>query len=65
VVTAREVNVLVALGEYRRGADAAAAIGISYQTLRNTLGRLCLKLGVKTAIQAYHLLRLQEEDFDV
>jgi len=46
-LTAREVDILRALGEGRSYAEIAAGIGVAYKTIANTCARMKKKLGVE------------------
>jgi len=57
-LTAREVDILRALGEGRSYAEIAAGIGVSYKTIANTSTRIKRKLGVERTAD---LIRLSLE----
>lgn len=55
-LTAREREVLMAVARHDSQQDAADELGISKQTLKNTLGSVHSKLGVKSTIRALWLV---------
>jgi hypothetical protein len=54
--TPRELNCLLALGQYGTSEKAAEAIGISGTTLRGVLFGLRQKLGAESTVQAFWML---------
>ena len=55
-LTAREREVLLAVARHDSHQDAADELGISKQTIRNTLVNVHTKLGVKSTIRALWLV---------
>lgn len=59
-LTPGETRVLKAYVDYEKHETAAAALGISTQTLKNHLGSIYKKLNVKKAHSAVYQLALQQ-----
>ena len=56
VPTQRELNALLATASYDTSEEAAESIGVTAESIRGQLFSLRHKLGVRTNLQAYHML---------